>query len=92
MHWMYDHPEATPNQLNEATVQISKDIWNRYYAPVFHQKDVVLLGILLAHDRLVFVFARLPDRAHDRVSNRRANEESGSHWAGNSSAWRRWAA
>jgi hypothetical protein len=44
-HWMYDHPEATPAQLRQATVQISKDIWNRYYAPVFGKKDVVLLGI-----------------------------------------------
>jgi hypothetical protein len=44
-HWMYDHPDATPEQLNTATQQISKDLWNRYYAPVFHKKDVVLLGI-----------------------------------------------
>jgi len=42
---MYDHPDATPEQLNTATQQISKDLWNRYYAPVFHKKDVVLLGI-----------------------------------------------
>ncbi|MGA2964751.1 MAG: hypothetical protein ABSD64_00970 [Terriglobales bacterium] len=57
-HWMYDHPEATPNQLNEATVQISKDIWNRYYAPVFHQKDVVLLGI---YSHMIDSFLYLPD-------------------------------
>jgi hypothetical protein len=44
-HWMYDHPDATPEQLNVATQQISKDFWNRYYAPVFHKKDIVLLGI-----------------------------------------------
>ena len=44
-HWMYDHPEATPDELRDATLQIAKDIWNRYYAPVFGKKDVVLLGI-----------------------------------------------
>ncbi|MCX5787334.1 MAG: hypothetical protein NTX64_02325, partial [Elusimicrobia bacterium] len=44
-HWMYDHPDATPAQLKEATVALSKDIWNKYYAPVFGAKDVVLLGI-----------------------------------------------
>jgi hypothetical protein len=44
-HWMYDNPGATPAQLRDATVQISKDVWNRYYAPVFRKKDVVLLGI-----------------------------------------------
>jgi hypothetical protein len=44
-HWMYDHPEATPSQLKDATVRIAAETWNRYYAPVFHQRDVVLLGI-----------------------------------------------
>jgi hypothetical protein len=44
-HWMYDHPDATPAQLKEATIQISRDIWNRFYAPIFGEKDVVLLGI-----------------------------------------------
>ena len=34
-----------PAELKEATLQIAKDVWNRYYAPVFGQKDVVLLGI-----------------------------------------------
>lgn len=57
-HWMYDHPQATPKQLNDATVQISKDIWNRYYAPVFHKKDVVLLGI---YSHMIDAFLYLPD-------------------------------
>jgi hypothetical protein len=57
-HWMYDHPQATPHQLNEATVQIAKNIWNRYYAPVFHQKDVVLLGI---YSHMIDSFLYLPD-------------------------------
>jgi len=57
-HWMYDHPQATPKQLNEATVQISKDIWNRCYASVFHKKDVVLLGI---YSHMIDSFLYLPD-------------------------------
>ena len=57
-HWMYDHPQATPKQLAEATVQISKDIWNRYYAPVFHKNDVVLLGI---YSHMIDSFLYLPD-------------------------------
>jgi hypothetical protein len=44
-HWMYEHPDATPAQLRDATVQIAKDTWNRYYAPVFGKRDVVLLGV-----------------------------------------------
>jgi hypothetical protein len=44
-HWMYEHPKAAPEQLRDAVLQISKDVWNRFYAPVFHQNDVVLLGV-----------------------------------------------
>ena len=43
---------------NDAVVQISKDVWNRYYAPVFHKKDVVLLGVY-AH--MIDSFLYLPD-------------------------------
>jgi hypothetical protein len=57
-HWMYDHPNATPEELKNATVQISKDVWNRYYAPVFGKKDVVLLGVY-AH--MVNNFLYLPN-------------------------------
>jgi len=44
-HWMYDHPEATPDELRAATLQIAKDTWNRFFAPVFGMKDVVLLAV-----------------------------------------------
>jgi hypothetical protein len=44
-HWMYDHPDATPAQLREEVVRISRDLWNRYYAPVLGGPDTVLLGI-----------------------------------------------
>ncbi len=57
-HWMYDHPAASPKQLNDATVQISRDIWNRFYAPVFHKNDAVLLGI---YSHMIDAFLYLPD-------------------------------
>ncbi|HEU5250850.1 MAG TPA: hypothetical protein VFW15_12760 [Thermoanaerobaculia bacterium] len=57
-HWMYDHPNATPGQLRDATIQISKTIWNRYYAPVFGKKDVVLLGI---YSHMIHSLLYLPD-------------------------------
>ena len=44
-HWMYDNPNATPAQFKDAVLKIASDTWNRYYAPVFGAKDVVLLGI-----------------------------------------------
>jgi len=57
-HWMYDHPNATPEELKNATVQIAKDTWNKYYAPVFGKRDVVLLGVY-AH--MVNSFLYLPN-------------------------------
>jgi len=57
-HWMYDHPEASPQELNQATVQISRDMWNRYYAPVFRKNDVLLLGV---YSHMIDAFLYLPD-------------------------------
>ena len=57
-HWMYDHPNATPAELKAATIQIAKDVWNKYYAPVFHKKDVVLLAI---YSHMIDSFLYLPD-------------------------------
>ncbi len=44
-HWMYDHPNATPAELREATVKIAQKYWNQYYAPVLGAADTPLLGI-----------------------------------------------
>jgi hypothetical protein len=57
-HWMYDHPQATAEQLRDAVLQISKDVWNSFYAPVFHQKDVALLGI---YSHMINSILYLPD-------------------------------
>lgn len=57
-HWMYDHPNATPEELKQAILQISKDVWNKYYAPVFKKKDVVLLGV---YSHMIDSFLYLPD-------------------------------
>lgn len=57
-HWMYDNPDAPPAQLKEAVLRIAKDVWNRYYEPVFHKRDVVLLGI---YSHMIHSFLYLPD-------------------------------
>jgi len=57
-HWMYDHPEATPAELKDAVVDISKDVWNRFCAPVFGIKDVVLLGV---YSHIIHSFLYIPD-------------------------------
>ena len=56
--WMYDHPEATSAELREATLGIARDTWNRFFAPVFGQRDVVLLGI---YSHMIDAALYLPD-------------------------------
>ncbi len=43
--WLYAHPDATSLQLQEAVIRLSKEVWNRYYFPVFGAKDETVLGI-----------------------------------------------
>ena len=57
-HWMYGHPGADAGDLKEAVLTISKNIWNKYYAPVFKIKDVILLGI---YSHMIDSFLYLPD-------------------------------
>jgi hypothetical protein len=55
---MYDHPGATPAQLKEATIEAAKECWNKYYAAVFKNRDVVLLGI---YSQMIDSSLYLPD-------------------------------
>src|SRR5215470_2151664 len=42
---MYDHPNAEAAELRDAVVQIAKEHWNKFCAPVLGGQDTVLLGI-----------------------------------------------
>ena len=56
--WMYANPDANPAQLKDATVRISKEMWNKYYAPVFGKRDVLLLGV---YSHMIHSYLYLPD-------------------------------
>lgn len=71
-HWMYDHPEATPAELKAATLQIARDVWNRYYAPVFGVRDVVLPGI---YSHMIHSFLYLPDYPIGRLIAHQIEEQ-----------------
>jgi hypothetical protein len=44
--WMYKNPKATPEELKGAVMNISGEIWNKYYSPVFGGiKDQHILSI-----------------------------------------------
>ena len=43
--WLYANPDATAAQLREKTLDLARDIWNRYYEPVLGSHDSTILGI-----------------------------------------------
>lgn len=42
--WLYANPDATAEQLRNATLQIAKEVWNNYYYPVLGEKDSPILA------------------------------------------------
>ncbi|MCC5937128.1 MAG: hypothetical protein JJU34_07590 [Lunatimonas sp.] len=44
-NWLYDHPNATVDELNEATLEIAKGLWNEYFAEIYGIKDVPIFAI-----------------------------------------------
>ncbi len=57
-NWLYAHPKATPAELKAATLEISKSVWNRFFAPVIGVKDSTLLGI---YSHMIVSSLYLPD-------------------------------
>lgn len=43
--WMYANPDTNAQELRDAVVSIAKDVWNKYYAPVFGIQDTPILAI-----------------------------------------------
>ena len=43
--WLYENPDATPAQLKESVINIAKETWNKYFAPVIGINDSPILAI-----------------------------------------------
>ncbi|HBL75288.1 MAG: hypothetical protein A2W90_22350 [Bacteroidetes bacterium GWF2_42_66] len=43
--WLYANPNSTATELRDAVLRISKEVWNKYYAPGFGQNDQTILAI-----------------------------------------------
>jgi len=63
-NWLYQNPEATPAELREATLSIARDVWNRYFAPVFGVRDSEILAI---YSHMIVYGLYLPDYAIGHV-------------------------
>jgi hypothetical protein len=59
-NWMYQHPDADPAELREATLVIARDVWNRHFAPVFGVRDSDILAI---YSHMIVYGLYLPDYA-----------------------------
>lgn len=44
-NWLYKNPDATASQLKDEVIAAAKEVWNKYYAPVFGEKDQPILAI-----------------------------------------------
>jgi hypothetical protein len=55
--WLYEHPEATPAELREAMLAAAREVWNRYFAPVFGVRDSDILAI---YSHMIFYGLYLP--------------------------------
>lgn len=58
--WLYQHPEASPEQLKEAVLTAAREVWNAYFADVLGQRDCELLAI---YSHMIAYPLYLPDYA-----------------------------
>jgi hypothetical protein len=56
--WMYQNPEANPDALRRAVMACAREVWNKYYSPIFGIRDQVILA---AYSHLVDAALYLPD-------------------------------
>ena len=56
--WLYQNPEANPDALRRAVMACAREVWNKYYAPIFGIRDQVILA---AYSHLVDAALYLPD-------------------------------
>ena len=43
--WLYNNPNADAHQLKNAVLNIAKQVWNQYYAPIFKTEDELILAV-----------------------------------------------
>ena len=57
-NWLYNNPDATPEELKEAVISIAKEVWNKYYADIFKIKDQPILAV---YSHMIYRTIYLPD-------------------------------
>ncbi|MBN2814910.1 MAG: hypothetical protein JXQ80_12585 [Bacteroidales bacterium] len=62
--WLYENPSATPEALKDAVNRIAKEVWNKYYAPVFGINDQPVLAI---YSHMINAPLYLPNYAYGHI-------------------------
>ncbi len=57
-NWLYKNPEANPEALRKAVMASAREVWNKYYAPIFNIRDQILLA---AYSHMIDAALYLPD-------------------------------
>lgn len=57
-NWLYKNPTASASELKTAVINIAKEIWNKYYAPIFGVKDSPVLAV---YSHMIDAGLYLPD-------------------------------
>lgn len=57
-HWMYAHPDASPDEAREAVLDISRRVWNRFWAPIIGVENALLMGV---YSHMIDALLYLPD-------------------------------
>ncbi len=58
--WLYAHPDADAIALKEAVLQLAKEVWNEFFAPIYGVKDQILLAI---YSHILYCGMYIPDYA-----------------------------
>lgn len=70
-HWMYEHPQAQPSELQAAILSLAREIWNQFFAPVFKHRDSTLLAV---YSHIIRDILYLPDYAIGHLIARQIEE------------------
>ncbi|MBU4404547.1 MAG: hypothetical protein L6428_15910 [Candidatus Aminicenantes bacterium] len=57
-NWLYKNPGANPEALRKAVMHCARQVWNKYYAPIFGVRDQIILA---AYSHLIDAALYLPD-------------------------------
>ena len=63
-HWLYDHPNADAQEFKKAVIDIAREVWNQYWAPIMGVQDSIILAI---YSHMIAYGLYIPDYALGQI-------------------------